>query len=556
MKKIFFVLMVAVLITACNQEEVIVPQTYSVTGYSQTQVKSRTYFYEDWITEFPEGYDPWKDGLIFLWSEDDCIWVGNEKSTSTTIEEDESATFGGFTSNPAGQKVYYNMTGETATQAYVLAQQDVNRHLGLNGDFAYAEMTAYDDGNFFELEHATSYIWFDVLNLLEDENATLILNSITLDAGVNIAGKATWNESSFGEISEGSSKITLNVNKEIGSNETLFPMVVFPVDLTGKNVNVTYKFTLDGKTKFYQQKLPGKELKAGFTQWVLPIYLDDESGEPLLTDYELRVLTFEDEDAKFEPYTLDFADVNITTWSDLIAQVQYDDYILGYGAWSNICVPTDDSHYCWYDKNNTFLAHDFPLNYDSYCFAGGGHAISNYASNNYFDHGNYMYQLTVYNQNVNGLVRQGGGHNASNNFAMHYGYYDNSGWNQTTEDALPAIYFKDGIARIIDHLWVNLSTYEYYCLYEGNGLTDPLGEGDYVIIEAIGHKEDGTIARISIRVADLQNGVIDDWTKWDLSSLGKVKKVHFNIIGTNDNGYGFSQPAYFAYDDVAVQFTE
>ena len=555
MKKIFFVLMVAVLITACNQEEVIVPQTYSVTGYSQTQVKSRTYFYEDWITESPEGYEPLEDGLIFLWSEDDCIWVGNEKSTSTTIEEDESATFGGFTSNPAGQKVYYNMTGETATQAYVLAEQDVNRHLGLNGDFAYAEMTAHDDGNFFELEHATSYIWFDVLNLLEDENATLILNSITLDAGVNIAGKATWDVSSFGEISEGSSKIMLKVDKEIGSNETLFPMVVFPVDLTGRNVNVTYKFTLDGETKFYQQKLPGKELRAGYTQWVLPIYVD-ESGKPLLTDYELRVLTFEDEDVIFEPYTLDFAGVNIATWSDLIAQDQYGDYILGYGAWSNICVPTDDSHYYWYDKNNTFLAHDFPLNYDSYCFAGGGHAISNYASNNYSNHGDYTYQLTVYNKNVNGLVRQGGGHNGSNNFAMHYGYYDNSGWNQTTEDALPAIYFKDDKARIIDHLWVNLSTYEYYCLYEGNGLTAPLGEGDYVIIEAIGHKENGTTARISIRVADLQNGVIDDWTKWDLSSLGKVKKVHFNIIGTNDNGYGFSQPAYFAYDDVAVQFTE
>ena len=55
-------------------------------------------------------------------------------------------------------------------------------------------------------------------------------------------------------------------------------------------------------------------------------------------------------------------------------------------------------------------------------------------------------------------------------------------------------------------------------------------------------------------MADLKSGVIDDWTKWDLSSLGKVKRVQFNIIGTNDNGFGFSQPAYFAYDDVAVRF--
>lgn len=81
-----------------------------------------------------------------------------------------------------------------------------------------------------------------------------------------------------------------------------------------------------------------------------------------------------------------------------------------------------------------------------------------------------------------------------------------------------------------------------------------MGDGDYVKIEAIGHKEDGTTVRTSIKVADLKSGVIDDWTKWDLSSLGKVKRVQFNIIGTNDNGFGFSQPAYFAYDDVAVRF--
>ena len=270
---------------------------------------------------------------------------------------------------------------------------------------------------------------------------------------------------------------------------------------------------------------------------------------------ELRTLTFEDANAQFTPYELEyFNNKQITTWSDLIAEDQYGDYILGYGTWMGECIPTDDSHYSWYDENNTFLAHDFPLNYDSYCFAGGGHAISNYVSSDYAEHGNYMYQLTAYDKDANGLVTSGGGHNGSDNFAVHYGYYDGSSWNQTTEDDLPAIYFKDGEARVIDHLYVCLTTYEYYCLHEGNGLTAPMGEGDYVIIEAIGHKDDGTTSKISIRVADYHDGVIDDWTKWDLTALGEVVKVNFNIIGTNDNGYGFSQPAYFAYDDVAVQF--
>ena len=538
MKKIFFVLMVAVLITACNQEEVIVPQTYSVTGYSQTQVKSRTYFYEDWITESPEDYDPFDHGLIFLWSEDDCIWVGNEKSTSTTIEEDESATFGGFTSNPAGQKVYYNMTGETATQAYVLAEQDVKQHLGLNGDFAYAEMTAYDDGNFFELEHATSYIWFDVLNLLEDENATLILNSITLDAGVNIAGKATWNGSLFGEISEGSSKIMLKVDKEIGTNETLFPMVVFPVDLTGRNVNVTYKFTLDGETKFYQQKLPGKKLNAGYTQWVLPIYVD-ESGEPLLTDYELRVLTFEDADAKFEPYTLDYADAAIRKWSDLIDNELYGGALI-YGDYMS-------AEYTWWDEGNTELYHTFPYNYGAYCYWGGGHAISNFANKDYEAYGDYTNQLMVYGEEGEG------GHNGSANFAMHFGYIDGSPVNLTEE--LSSLQFKDEEERIIDHMYINVSCYVLNCLVNGNSLTGKLTEVDSMYIIATGFDSDGNkIGDSTFYLAKDGEILVTEWTKWDLSELGAVAKVYFNVGGTNQNKDGFSQPAYFAYDDVAVRF--
>jgi hypothetical protein len=50
--------------------------------------------------------------------------------------------------------------------------------------------------------------------------------------------------------------------------------------------------------------------------------------------------------------------------------------------------------------------------------------------------------------------------------------------------------------------------------------------------------------------------VIVDWQKWDLSSLGAVKKVRFNFSYSEEMGgkYGFTIPGYFAYDDVAVRF--
>lgn len=551
MKKILSALTLVALLAACsNENEPLLvsteTETYSVTGYSDKNVNTRTYFYEDWITEENPDYDLSTDGLVFLWHEDDFIWIDGERSTDITIEDDESATFSGFSTDPAGKTIYYNTSGDSPNKAYVRAEQNVNDHLGNNGDFAYATL---NDDYSFTLEHATSYIWFDVLDLLNEydndgnrlTDIELVLESITLDAGVNIAGKATWNGTSFGEISEGSSKITLNVGKTIPDTETLFPMVVFPVDLTDKNVNITYKFTVDGETKFYQQVLQGKELTAGVTQLVIPIYMDEDTWEPLFTDYLLRVLTFEDADAKFNPYTLGYASATIRKWSDLIDNELYGGALI-YGDYMS-------AEYTWWDEGNTELYHTFPYNYGAYCYWGGGHAISNFANTDYVTYGNYNNQLMVYGEEGEG------GHNGSANFAMHYGYIDGSPVNQTEE--LSSLQFKDKKERIIDHMYINLSCYILNCLVNGNDLTDKLTEVDSMYITATGFDSEGNeIGDSTFYLAKDGEILVTEWTKWDLSELGAVAKVYFNVGGTNQNKDGFSQPAYFAYDDVAVQFTE
>jgi hypothetical protein len=49
---------------------------------------------------------------------------------------------------------------------------------------------------------------------------------------------------------------------------------------------------------------------------------------------------------------------------------------------------------------------------------------------------------------------------------------------------------------------------------------------------------------------------ITTWEKFDLSSLGAVARIEFNIGASEDQSgsYGLNCPAYFAYDDVAVRF--
>ena len=291
----------------------------------------------------------------------------------------------------------------------------------------------------------------------------------------------------------------------------------------------------------------GKRLLALVLAIVMVCSLLPVSAFAAEPDYELRVLTFEDADYKGGT---NFAGGN--NWTSLIDSPQYGGKML-YGE-SGGGVDSVDAAYKWTDKNNTWLSNTLSEGYGSWCYWSGGHAVSNYVSGEISKYGGFESQLTVYKKDVSGLERTGGGHNGSNNFAVHYGYADNSGYG-LGEDALPALTFADGTARVIDHMYVNNTDYALNCYIDGNGLTAKIGDDDWVKLVATGYNAAGEkTGTASIYLCNGPKNIMMDWTKWDLSGLGKVLKVTFNVTGSSDNGYGFSQPAYFAYDDVAVRF--
>ena len=303
MKKIFSILAIAALMAGCSKEDSttdVAPATFTLTGYTSNDTRT-AFGTPDYVN----------NKIPFIWSEGDKIWSGNQQSNAAVINGDGSASFT-FASEPEST-IYYNMTGLSATEANVPASQSIANNLGENGDFGYAEVV---DGT-FTLNHATAYLWFNTTTSIA--NATLETVSVNAD-GVNIAGKATWSGSSFGAVGEGKSEVTLTVNQPLSStNGNVWAMVVLPADLSGKSVKVVYKLNVGGNTKYYTQTLSGKELPAGTTQKI-----SANISEAQLTDYrELRVLTFEDSDAKFGSYTLDYCSKEINKWSDLIAEDQY-----------------------------------------------------------------------------------------------------------------------------------------------------------------------------------------------------------------------------------------
>ena len=297
--------------------------------------------------------------------------------------------------------------------------------------------------------------------------------------------------------------------------------------------------------------------------------VDSEEDIPSGLPYELRVLTFEDEDAKFSPYTLDYADVDITTWSDLIDDRQYGGS-LTYGDYMS-------AMYTWYDENNTELTHTFPSTWGTYCYWSGGHAISNYWGAGYTNEDRDKHISKYYGEDY---VTENAGNDSmlgwfnvqwmvpvpahsGENFAVHYGYIDG----MSMCENLPEISFADGEARVIDHMYVCNTNYTLNQLVCGvgsesgntfGGSWTGLSDDAWLKIVAYGFENIDDEEHTKETEFYLVNGqnVVENWQKWDLSPLGKVAKVQFNFLYSSEMGgkYGFTIPGYFAYDDVAVRF--
>ena len=560
MKKLFIALTVVALATSCdNMDDVTLSSKYVVKGFHETNADSRTAF-----------GTPNSATIPFLWSSGDYIWLGASKSDAIT-SDCQIAQFTFSNGSPAfvgTGHVFYNLTGKS-NEANVLNTQTADGNLGNDGDFGYATLDTYGS---FCLKHKTSYIWFNTTT--EDVDMPK-LTSIKLDAdGVNIAGKQTYdynNDEWSSNVTGGSSTITLNFEGghtlEVSNTGVMAAMVCLPAAISGKTLTVTYTFE-DGST-FVETKNPTKDLAVGATTRITTIIAKNKLvKEP---SYELRVLTFEDEDAKFESYTLDYASVEITTWSNLIDNPQYGGPLTYADNMS--------AEYRWYDEGNTELTHTFPYNY-SYCYWGGGHAISNYWGEGWSDEDRNIHIAKYYGEEY---VTENAGNDAmlgwfnlqfmtpvkahsGDNFAVHYGYKDDNSFIEN----LPEISFGDDVARVIDHMYVCNTNYTLNQLYNGvkseagnnfGGNWEGLTENAWLKIVAQGFDDveaDAYADPISQIEFYLVHGkdVVTDWQKWDLSELGAVKKIRFNFLYSDEMGgkYGFTIPGYFAYDDVAVRF--
>ena len=501
-----------------------------------------------------------EDGRIpFLWDDGDIIIV-NGKDSEPLAEGGTTAEFS-FTSGSVseGDEVYYGYWIED--KVWTLPFQTGSAQ-GIDGDFGYAVI---DSQNSFTLEHYTSYIWLDSYST----DVTQKVTKVVLVATNDIVGSADFNSSdkTFGKISPIDYAALVNtksieINFETtpksllseSSNEEIWAVAVsFPVT-TGK-FRIDYYFE-DGSVASY--KYPSNTLQSGRTYKI-----SQEIKASDLKQYDFKVLTFEDED--FEngictPYENNFYEMDWMMFQPVLIETRevssWSEFILNDGSFYG----NGHSLYSWKDNGNTNLQFVCPGDRDDFTdfFGISGHAgISCYYTDDYETYGNYMYDLLAYNVE--------GGANGSTNFCTHYGYKDPDEYDTGygPQGSLPGISFSDGEARVIDHMYVTHTAYGYNVLVSGEtefGGTYELDDRAMFKIVAYGYESEDDADPTSAEFYLLAPGQIfaEGWCKWDLSVLGKVVKVEFNLIAgsTGYGSYGNMLPAYFAYDDVAVRFEE
>lgn len=256
----------------------------------------------------------------------------------------------------------------------------------------------------------------------------------------------------------------------------------------------------------------------------------------------LIILDFEDDSFKGNLDYISYKTPEMTAgnyWSSLIDSPQYSGPML-YPARAPEVV------YGWYDENNTNLRSHLNNVYGDGRFWNGGTVISNYTSDT-FENANYEHQLEAY-------TPQGGngGYKGSENFLVAYGFDDKSLYGI---DSRPIIEFNEADGEP-QYVYITLGTYALNAVLTGDAYTPAASEGDWVDITAEGLDSsdrpiNGAFSRI--RVVDGPEDVVSQWTKWDLSTLGKCRKIRLNVESNMVSDYGMTFPACYLLDNFAVK---
>jgi len=147
----------------------------------------------------------------------------------------------------------------------------------------------------------------------------------------------------------------------------------------------------------------------------------------------------------------------------------------------------------------------------------------------------------------------GGGYDGSSNYGVAYAAAFNGPCYVTV------LNYGSGIE--IPGFYITNSSYAHSSMSNGDGFAKKFGKGDWFKLTITGYDaNDVETGTKEYYLADLRDAdkayIINDWRYVDLSSLGKVKKLGFELSSTDNGSSGMNTPAYFCFDNFGAEGTE
>ena len=109
--------------------------------------------------------------------------------------------------------------------------------------------------------------------------------------------------------------------------------------------------------------------------------------------------------------------------------------------------------------------------------------------------------------------------------------------------------------------YITNSSYAYSSLTGGDPYAKKFGLGDWFKLTITGYDADDEVTGTKdYYLADLRDAekayIVNDWRYVDLSGLGKVSKLSFELSSTDNGDWGMNTPAYFCFDNFGAEGTE
>jgi hypothetical protein len=218
-----------------------------------------------------------------------------------------------------------------------------------------------------------------------------------------------------------------------------------------------------------------------------------------------------------------------------------------------------ESQYLGYNDTDSglfMMINPTSLWFDEPTFYNGGIAISQW---NDMTTAGYTNQCSVYYSDA---TTGKGGYQGSNTFAVVFGNNDP----MSMGDIRSRVSFlneEKGTDKecMFDHFYVTNTTYAALSMKNGDAFGAKVFNHDNkdwfkLVIEGF-NKSGASTGTVEFYLADFRttssSGIITEWTKVDLSPLGSVAEIKFDLQSSDTGNDGMNTPAYFCFDNLAIR---